>query len=98
MSKDFIVHDLRQGSQECLDFRKGKVGASDVAAILEMSPWETKLQCWERFISGESKQKNDAMQRGTNLEPEALAAANAIFGGEPFRPAVLQSTKFPDLI
>jgi putative phage-type endonuclease len=98
MTKNFIVHDLQQGSQEWLDFRKGKVGASDVASILEMSPWETKLQCWERFISGASKQKNASMQRGTDLEPEALSAANAIFGGDPFRPVVLQSVEFPDLI
>lgn len=95
----FIVHDLVQGSQEWLDFRKGKIGASDVAAILGLSPWETKLQIWERMHGGKTKEKNEAMQRGNDLEPEALSAANMMFsGGAIFLPTVLQSKKNPDLI
>lgn len=82
--------ELEQGSQEWLDFRKGKIGASDAAAIMGESPWKTPLQLWKQMTEGTSDSVNPAMQKGTRLEP----IARALFisqTGIHVRPVVAQS-------
>jgi len=81
-----IKIDLEQGSQEWLDFRKTKIGASDSASILGIgfkSPyalWQEKLGLSETIV-------NAAMRRGTENEPLAIAAF-AMEEGVIVKPAV----------
>jgi len=39
--------DIEQRSEEWLALRKSKIGASDAAIIMGISPWKTQLQLWE---------------------------------------------------
>lgn len=62
--------EQNQGSEEWLNWRLGKVGASQTAGIMGISPWRSK---YETFldITGRSKPTlNAAMQRGNDREEE----------------------------
>ena len=86
-----------QGSPEWHEFRKGKIGASDIASILGISPWETKLQCWERIVFDQKRPVTKAMQRGHDLEEKARKRLINDTGIN-YQPAVLQSVAHTDLI
>lgn len=65
------VLDLKQNSPEWLEFRRDKIGASDAATIMGISPWSTPYQLWMEKKSGESKVSTYAMKRGHDLEESA---------------------------
>jgi len=97
--KDFIIHDMEQRSQEWFDFREGKVGSSDAAAIMGVSPFKKKSEVWEQFaFSKNSNRSNKAMQRGISLEGEALKWANSNIEGSHYTPKVLQKISAPKII
>jgi putative phage-type endonuclease len=93
----YLIHDLIQGSQEWKEFRQGKIGSSDVPAIMDISPFETKLMAWERMVLGKERPVTKAMTRGTHMEKEALEWANNMLDDE-YKPVVMQCVIFPDLI
>lgn len=93
----YKIIDLVQGSQEWLDFRKGKIGASMAPVIMGVSPFQTRLQLWEEIIFDTEKPKTEAMERGRRLESKALAWFNNKMGRE-YKPAVLQSIAHPEMI
>lgn len=73
--------NLTQGTEEWLEWRKHGIGASDAAAIMGISPWDTPLSLWERKTGRlPEKPQNRAMARGVVLEPEARAAWEAHTG------------------
>lgn len=82
--------DLPQGSDEWIEFRRWRVGASQVASILGISPWQTKLQLFEAKILGEKNSPNKAMIRGSSLEAKARDWYNDKYGkyGLKVKPAV----------
>lgn len=64
--------NLEQGTVEWLEFRRNKIGASDAAAVLGISPWKTAKQLWrEKMGYAEAPKISYAMQRGTDMEEEA---------------------------
>lgn len=66
---------MQQGTQEWLDLRRRHIGASDAAVCMGISPWKTQYQLWQEKLGlGEPQVCNEAMKRGTNLEPYARAA------------------------
>jgi len=67
---------MEQRSAEWFKLRKEKIGASDAAAILGVSPWKTILELYNEKMSEELTvpPQNAWMQRGIDLEPEALRA------------------------
>jgi len=68
---DFFPH-MEQGTPEWLALRKTKITATDAAVILGASHWKTRFQLYNEKISEENNTfKNDAMQRGLDLEPIA---------------------------
>ncbi len=76
-----MILDLQQNTPEWLSFRKFKIGASDAPVIMGVSPWTTPLQLWERKLDlVPEKQKTYSMQRGSDLENDALNCFNAIMG------------------
>lgn len=67
-----MIIDLKQGTPEWESFRKNKIGASDVAPILGISPWKTARKLWEQKLGVSPPEKrNWAMQRGIDLEERA---------------------------
>ena len=67
-----MIRSRYKNREEWLQARKSGIGASDAAAILEISPWGTKTQLWEEK-TGRRKPKdlsdNPAIQRGIREEP-----------------------------
>jgi len=63
---------LLQQSQEWLEMRRNKIGASDAPVIMEVSPWKTPYQLWEEKLGiRKENAKTQAMQRGLDLEEKA---------------------------
>jgi len=66
------ILNLKQGTQEWLDFRKTKITATDASVIMRVNPWKTPLQLFkEKKGLSPSSFVNDAMKRGIELEPVA---------------------------
>lgn len=63
---------LVQGTEEWLEFRRNKIGASEASIIMGISPWSTPYQLWaEKLQLVEPRKKSAAMQRGIDMENEA---------------------------
>ena len=71
---------MKQNTQEWLDFRRNKIGASDAAAIMGVSPWHTPYQKWEEKVFGKDLEQNTAMKRGSYYENEARESFEKEFG------------------
>jgi len=73
---------IEQRSSEWFDLRKKHIGGSDVAPILGISPWKTALDVFNEKMSPytEESPKNPWMQRGIDMEDEALRAFEAETG------------------
>ena len=64
------IINLEQGSEAWLSWRKTVITATDCPAILGSSPWTTAYRCWQRKLDLiPAQESNDAMERGTKLEP-----------------------------
>lgn len=68
------IVQLPQGSPEWLAYRLQKFNASESAALLGVSPWQSPYQLWLSKTGKASNRPNAAMLRGTELEPAARAA------------------------
>lgn len=61
-----------QNTDEWRAWRKDKIGASDAAAVMGLSPWTTPLQLWEEKLGFRpDKDLSYAMARGVELEEDA---------------------------
>lgn len=71
---------LVQGSPEWHDHRAKSRNASETPTVLGVSPWQTPYQLW-LLRTGRAEQKVTLpMRRGTELEPTARAAYEALTG------------------
>lgn len=76
-----MIVDLKQNTPEWLEFRRTRIGASDVPAIMGVSPFDTPYTLWSRKLGIiPPKEKTFAMQRGSDLESEALRCFNNEMG------------------
>jgi putative phage-type endonuclease len=91
-----ITVSVEQGTVEWHSLRRSKIGASDCPAILGKSHYKghTAYSIWRSKVLGEEAEVTAAMQRGKDLEAEALKAACDTFKCE-FRPIVAVSTTHP---
>lgn len=63
---------MMQQTEEWLELRRSKLGASDAPVIMQVSPWKTPLQLWEEKIGLRKNEfKTSSMQRGLDMEEEA---------------------------
>jgi putative phage-type endonuclease len=88
-AQDLNTIPLEQGSQNWLDYRKTRIGASDAASIMGVG-FSTPLQLWKEKLGLVTKEVTSRMQRGTDLEPlarEAFIKEMGLF----VAPAVLES-------
>lgn len=68
-----------QGSQEWLEFRKDKIGASDAPVIMGISPWKKPLKLWEEKVGlKDDKISSYVMRRGLEMEPLAREYFNSM--------------------
>ena len=89
-----MLLNLDQRSSEWHVLRRSKIGASDCPAILGKSPYKghTPYGIWKNKVIGEEVQVTSAMQRGSDLESEALAKVCETLGYE-FKPVVALSSE-----
>jgi putative phage-type endonuclease len=67
-----IIKSFQQNTPEWIEWRKNKIGSSDASIILNVSPWTSPMQLWERKLDIAPEQKESlAMSRGKALEHEA---------------------------
>jgi len=84
------AHEI-QGSQEWLEYRRTRGGASEVAALFECSPFMPKnaFELYQVKTGEREVFVNDAMRHGTRNEPAARAKLEDILG-ESLEPQVLE--------
>jgi len=88
-AQDLNTIPLEQGSQNWLDYRKTRIGASDAASIMGVG-FSTPLELWKEKLGLVTKEVTSRMQRGTDLEPmarEAFIKEQEVF----VAPAVIES-------
>lgn len=90
----YKIIDLEQGTPGWHAYRALVIGASEVPAILGVSPWCTPLQLFERKTGIVKDTYNPGMARGHRLEAEAMRTLIEVTGRQ-FSPAVLQSVEYP---
>lgn len=90
-----VAIDLEQGSEDWLRWRQEGLGASDVAAILGLSPWTTADDLWaEKLGYQERRPQTAAMKRGVDLEPTARFLFEWRMG-RPFAPQCFTTLEYP---
>ncbi len=88
-----------QGSPEWHQWRSFKIGASESAAILGISPYKTALQLFEDKILGQTDNPNYAMERGSRLEETARKWLNNLRPNHPpFTPICVEHDTIPWMI
>ena len=88
----YTIINLEQGTAAWLDWRSQGIGASDAPAIMGENPWKTPTQLLQEKCSVSQSGWTAAMQRGTELEPEARRRYEQTVGVN-VSPACLQSTQ-----
>ena len=90
-----IIENIVQGSEQWHLYRSAHIMATDCGIILGSNPWRTPLELWEEKLTIRSPvELNNAMRRGTELEPEARNLACEIIGMQ-FEPCVYESEVYP---
>jgi putative phage-type endonuclease len=74
------IMKLVQGSAEWHEHRRKHRNASETPAVLGVSPWQTPYQLWQVKLGLVEPEVTPAMLHGTQLEPQARAAYEALTG------------------
>lgn len=72
--------EIQQNTPEWYEMRRNRIGASDAAPILCISPWKTPYQLFEEKLGLSETVNSPAMKRGNELEPIARARFEHAFG------------------
>jgi putative phage-type endonuclease len=84
---------MQQGTQEWLDFRKTKIGASDAPIIMGVSPWSDPIKLWEQKVGiSENEDSSYWMRRGLTMEDDAREYFHLVTG-RFVEPAVFVSNR-----
>lgn len=90
----FTIVELKQGTPEWLEWRHKGIGASDAPIIMGENPWKRVDELLrEKRGPARDSIKNEAMNRGALLEPEARRCYVTRTGNE-VKPACLQSNQY----
>jgi putative phage-type endonuclease len=71
---------IEQGSEAWHELRKTKIGASDAAVILGISPYKTPYQLWQEKLGLYEQKQTGAMRRGKEMEDEAREYFSSMLG------------------
>lgn len=86
--------NLVQGSLEWHEFRRTKIGASDAAAIMGVSPWLTPYKLWRLKMGLDKGYVSKAMGDGSRREGPIRDAYN-LQHGTNFRAEVVVHNEYP---
>lgn len=90
--------DLIQGTEGWLEWRRSGIGASDIAAIIGISPFKTAMDVYEEKLGlTSSKDPNPYMLRGQMYEEEARNEFTSKYGGS-YEPICCQHDQHPYII
>jgi len=95
----FAIVDLEQGTQEWLEWRKTGITASEIAAILGLSPYKTPWQVWAEktgLVPPEDLSKNPFVTAGVALEDTARQLFEQQHD-DILLPVCVESTRYPFL-
>lgn len=70
------IVEYDQGTKTWVEWRKGGIGASDIAAIMGVCPYKSALDIYNDKKGLSSPRINNSMKRGTAVEPEARRVFN----------------------
>lgn len=85
-----IIRSELQGSQEWLSLRNRMISATNIAPIMQISPWKTALALYEEKMGIREPEKlNSKMAEGVRLEEDARQFMNRVHKTD-FKPVVLQ--------
>lgn len=85
-----FIH-LEQGSEAWKEYRRSKIGASEVAAIQGICPYSSSLMLYNSKIDKTERSVNSGMEQGTRLEPIIRDRVNYLHNTN-FQPVVMEST------
>lgn len=93
--------DIAPLTPEWFAARRQGIGASEIAAVLGLSPWESPLSLYWRKVNGWQVEASEAMSTGTILEPaiaewaaaKLRAEENATIAGGPEEPIELMANR-----
>lgn len=95
ISKDIIILDIIQGSDEWFAMRRKYITSTDAAIINRTNKWKTPLVLFqEKMGLGEKQFETDAMREGKLLEPEARDWYNRMHNTH-FEPCCIMNKKYP---
>jgi putative phage-type endonuclease len=84
---------FEQGTEEWLLWRLCHITATDAPTVMGLNPWKTPLDLWEeKLLVKPRTEVTKAMQRGTDLEPEAREIACRMLETD-FYPAVVEHSE-----
>lgn len=93
-SPHYTIVQLNQGTREWLEWRHKGIGASDAPVIMGENPWKDVSELLRHKRGAPKDQiENEAMARGTMLEPEARKKY-ILRRGFDVQPACLQSSQY----
>lgn len=82
--------DLEIGSDEWKEYRRTKIGASETAQIMGISPFGTAYELYQEKVEGKERGDSHSMKRGRDREIEALNWLNETTENN-FQPKMVQS-------
>lgn len=85
-----FIH-LEQGSEAWKEYRRSKIGASEVAAIQGKCVYSSVLMLYNSKIDKTERSVNSGMEQGTRLEPIIRDRVNYLHNTN-FQPVVMEST------
>ena|SRR6266849_6129601 len=89
----YVIVNLQQGTAGWSEWRSQGIGSSDAPAIMGENPWKSASQLLQEKCGAKETTSSAAMDRGTELEPEARRHYEIKVGVQVV-PACLQSVRF----
>lgn len=83
------ILSLTQNTPEWLQYRKWKVCASEISAILGSNPWKSAYKLFHEKVGEVKPFVTDAMRHGAAVESEARAKINEVLGAN-YKPICIE--------
>lgn len=84
---------LEQGSPSWLEYRRNRVGASEIAAVMGLCPYRTTLQVFDQKMMGIEIRENEDMLRGKEKEAFVRRMICEQYGRH-YEPVVIENDKY----
>ncbi len=93
----YLVEDIKQGTSQWHEWRRGVIGSSEAAIIMGENRWKNRQQLMDEKLGlVKPFAGNQATQQGDLLKPKAIKAVAVNFN-EKLKPAIVQDADEPCL-